>query len=74
MAAIGLDRHTKGLVGFHRATTANDTTQATGRGVAVVWNTIIIGIMIGSVTFTTMTDTTIMTKGTIVTANEIIDS
>ena len=40
MKAIGLDRPTRGLTGLDRTTTANGTTQVTGKEIAAVLTTI----------------------------------
>jgi hypothetical protein len=43
MKAIGLDLHTRGLVGLHLTTTANGSLWVTGKEIADVLNTITTG-------------------------------
>ena len=67
MKAIGLDHHTRELVGLHRATTANGSLWATGKEIAAALNTTTTGIatakeIMARTTTGTVITTTIGTK------------
>jgi hypothetical protein len=60
MKAIGLDHPMRELAGFHRTTTASDSTWAFGEETAGVSNTITTGIAIGTATSTITNDMVIV--------------